>query len=235
MKKEEVKEKNKIKDTKTNKQKNNSIKEKQNPKETVKKKTTTTKTKVEVTEIVEEVKVDTKDEVKKEINKKNKRLIDAILVVGLIIVLILGSLVMNGEKPKPAYKLPLKLTGEAGLHQLTYQEYEEKIESNEAFVLIIERATCSHCVTYMPIAEKFANDNNVPMYYVDTDTFTEEDWSKFETSNEYLEENQGNWGTPTTIVLSGEAEVDSIVGTTSEEQLKDLYNKYFEIKEETEE
>lgn len=232
MKKEEVKEKNKTKNPKTNKQKNNSIKENQKPKETVKKKTTTTKTKVEVTEIVEEVKVDAKDETKKETTKKSKRLIDAILVVGLIIVLILGSLVMNGEKPKPAYKLPLKLTGEAGLHQLTYQEYEEKIESNEAFVLIIERATCSHCVTFMPVAEKFANDNNVPMYYVDTDTFTEEDWSKFERSNKYLKENQGDWGTPTTLILVGEEDVISIAGTASEKQLKDLYDEHFKMDEE---
>lgn len=138
---------------------------------------------------------------------------------------------LKGEKTEVSYELPLALTGEAGLHELSYAEYQEKINNNESFVIIIERATCSHCVNYMPVAESFAKDNALPMYYVDTDTFTDEDWTNFEKSNSFLKKNSGNWGTPTTIVLAGNEAVDYIEGETTADNLLDLYDKYFEINE----
>lgn len=240
MKKEETKEKNKNNNTKKNSQKKQQTKENTTKKITPEVKKTKKvsepkkeKITIEKEEIItEEIKNEKVIEPELNENIKNRHIKDIILIIGLLLVIILGSLMLNGEKPKPAYQLPLELTGEVGLHQLSYQEYEEKVNSNEAFVLIIERATCSHCVTYMPIAEKFAKDNNVPMYYVDTDTFTEEDWGKFELSNKYLKENQGSWGTPTTLILVGEEDVTSIVGTASEEQLTELYDKYFVMENE---
>ena len=162
--------------------------------------------------------------------EKKLKLSDIILIVGLIVVVVLGCFMLKGEKVEPSYELPLTLTGDAGLQQLTYSEYKEKVENDESFVLIIERATCSHCVTFMPVAEQFAKDNNVPMYYVDTDTFSEEDWNGFEKSNTYLKKNSGNWGTPTTVVLAGREAVDYIEGSTTAENLVELYDKYFEKK-----
>ena len=162
--------------------------------------------------------------------KSNKG--DIILILGLVVVAILGFLVMKDVDAGPKYELPLTLTGEAGLHQLTYAEYQEKIDNNEEFVIILERATCSHCVTYMPIAEQFASDNKLPMYYVDTDTFTAEDWEGFEKSNSYLRKAKGDWGTPTTLVLAGSETVDYVVGVTEADALKEMYNKYFDIENE---
>lgn len=154
---------------------------------------------------------------------------DIFLILGLIFVGILGFLVMKDVNAGPTYELPLTLSGEPGLQQLNYQQYKEKIDNGDHFVVILERATCSHCVTYMPIAEQFASDNNLPMYYVDTDTFTVEDWEDFEKSNSYLRKAKGNWGTPTTLVLAGSEAVDSVVGVTEANELKEMYNEYFEI------
>lgn len=168
---------------------------------------------------------------KKEIKKQRKNS-DILLILGLIVVVFLGFVVTKGEKEEPSYTLPLTLTGEAGLRELSYAEYQEKVDNNESFVLIIERATCSHCVNFMPVAESFANDNNVPMYYVDTDTFTEEDWEGFEKSNTFLKKKNGNWGTPTTVVLAGKEAVDYIEGETPADNLKELYNQYFDMNQE---
>lgn len=195
-----------------------------------KKEVSKTTTKKEEKKVVEEVVV---EEVVEEVTtekKSNKG--DIFLILGLVIVAILGFLVMKDKNAGPSYELPLTLSGEAGLHQLSYQEYQEKIDNKEHFVVILERATCSHCVTYMPIAEQFASDNNLPMYYVDTDTFSSEDWEEFEKSNSYLKKANGNWGTPTTLVLAGSEMVDYIEGTTDEKTLKDLYNEYFDIEKE---
>lgn len=180
--------------------------------------------------ILEETTV--KEEKTKEVTKKKNSVNDLLLVLGLIIVVILGFMVMKGEKVEPTYELPLTLSGETGLHQLTYQEYQEKIDNNESFVVIIERATCSHCVNFMPVAEEFATNNNVPMYYVDTDTFSEEDWASFEKSNTFLKKNSNSWGTPTTVVLAGKEAVDYIEGETTADNLLKIYEEYFNMNNE---
>lgn len=228
MKKEETKKKTTSKST--NNIKGDSIK-----KETVK--TTNKKKKqveVEVEKNLEEVvEINSKEEVNAdEVSEKKSNKGDIFLILGLVVIAILGFIVMQDKDAGPKYELPLTLTGEAGLHQLSYSEYQEKIDNKEHFVVILERATCSHCVTYMPIAEQFASDNNLPMYYVDTDTFTNEDWEKFEKSNSYLKKAKGEWGTPTTLVLAGSEAVDFVVGVTEATELKEMYNKYFEIENE---
>lgn len=179
--------------------------------------------------IIEEVKEEKVGERKK--TKTTNKKSDIFLILGLVVVVVLGFLLMSDKDAGPSYELPLTLSGEAGLHQLTYQEYQEKIDNGEEFVIILERATCSHCVTYMPIAEQFAQDNGVPIYYVDTDTFTSEDWTGFEKSISYLRKSNGNWGTPTTLVQAGSETVDYIEGSTNAENLLDLYDKYFEMGE----
>lgn len=183
---------------------------------------------IEVEEILEEK---VPEVVVEKSSKKKFKTSDLLLVVGLAVVVVLGFFVLTGEKEEPNYTLPLTLSGEAGLHQLTYAEYQEKIDQNESFVVIIERATCSHCVSFMPVAEQFATDNNLPMYYVDTDTFSEDDWSGFEKSNTFLKKNIGKWGTPTTVVLAGRDAVDYIEGESTADELLKIYQKYFEMGE----
>lgn len=192
------------------------------------------KVKVEaIEEVVEEnTSIDEVNIVKDVNGKKNKG--DLFLVLGLALVVILGLIVMRDVNAGPNYELPLTLSGEAGLHQLSYSEYLDKVNNGDEFVLIIERASCSHCVTYLPIAEDFASSNNLPMYYVDADTFTSEDWETFEKSNTYLKRAKGNWGTPTTLVLAGREHVSYIEGTTNHESLLKLYQDYFDIKLEEE-
>lgn len=157
---------------------------------------------------------------------------DIILVIALIAVVIIGCFVMKGEKVKPEYKLPLTLSGEAGLHLLSYQEYQSKIDNKEEFVVILSRESCSHCQNFLPVAKEFAEEKSLPMYYIDTDTFTESDWSTFEKSNSFLKKQAGNWGTPTTVVLAGYEAVDYIEGETSKDNLQKLYDDYFDLKNE---
>ena len=179
----------------------------------------------------EEVSSKDDDSVEEKKGKKLKKS-DLILIIGLIIVVILGCFLMKGQKEEVSYQLPLTLEGEAGLQLLSYSDYQKKIDNNESFVVILSRESCSHCANFMPVAKEFASSKNLPMYYVDTDTFTEEDWSSFEKSNTFLKKNNGNWGTPTTIVLAGKEAVDYIEGETTADKLQELYDKYFDLKQE---
>ena len=52
----------------------------------------------------------------------------------------------KGMKHEEEVEYPLTLVGDAGLHQITYNDYEEKVENGDAFIVIIERAGCSYCV-----------------------------------------------------------------------------------------
>lgn len=180
-------------------------------------------------EIVKEIKEEVKIENEKLKEKKFKKS-DLFLIVGLIAVVIVGCFLMKGEKEEPNYTLPLTLTGEAGFHLLSYSEYQAKIDGGESFVVVLSRESCSHCQNFLPVAEEFANDNSLPMYYVDTDTFSEDDWTNFEKSNTFLKKNSSSWGTPTTIVLAGNEAVDYIEGETDADSLLKLYNKYFDMK-----
>ncbi|MEE3344184.1 MAG: hypothetical protein VZS44_08860 [Bacilli bacterium] len=166
---------------------------------------------------------------------KNIKKTDIALIVGFIVVIAIGCFVMKGTKAKPTYELPLTLSGEKGLHKLSYTEYQEKIDNNESFVFIVERTSCSHCQNFMPVAEKFANDNSVPMYYIDTDEMKQDDWSSFSSSNSFFKEKNGNWGTPTTMVLAGSESIDYIEGETSSDALLKLYKKYFDLEKYKEE
>ena len=229
MKNDEIKQNNKKKGT-TNKDKNN-------------KKVATKVTKIkEEKVIVEEFNLeDEVNETEAEVLEENKssffdklkeRKNDLFLLLGLVVVVVLGFFVLKGKDVGPTYELPLTLSGEAGLHELTYSEYQEKVDNDESFVVILESASCSHCVAFMPVAEKFANDNGLPMYYVDTNTFSSEDWDGFEKSNTYLKKANGRWGTPTTMVLAGNETVSYIEGETDAASLLNLYNEYFDMSEE---
>ena len=157
--------------------------------------------------------------------KKN----DILLIVGLVVVVVVGFFVMNAHsvKEEKNYVLPLSLLGEPGLHLLSYQEYQQKIDNDESFVVILSRESCSHCQNFLPVAKQFAEEKQYPMYYIDTDTFSEEDWKSFEKSNSFLKKNSGNWGTPTTIVLAGNEAVDYIEGETTTDKLQELYDDSF--------
>ena len=80
---------------------------------------------------------------------------------------------------------PLTLAGDAGLHQMTYSQYEEKVENGDAFIVIIERAGCGYCVQYMPIVEDVANEKKIPIYYIDTDTLSQDEYTELSTTNNY--------------------------------------------------
>ena len=136
-----------------------------------------------------------------------------------------------GGKKEALYELPLTLSGEPGLHELSYEEVMKKLNGGDEFVLIVESANCSHCVAYMPVATAFASDNSLPMYYVDISTFGNENGANFEKAVSYLKKSNGKWGTPTTMVQAGNTTVDYIVGGTTNEELLKLYNKYFDMGE----
>lgn len=113
--------------------------------------------------------------------KKNSNLIWIIAIV--ILVLLLAFLIIN------------KAISKGDLVELTYDEFTEKIDNEESFVLCISLTTCSHCATYKPKLESVAKDYGIDLYYIDIDKYSEEEQEEFEKIINF------NDSTPTTVFL----------------------------------
>ncbi len=142
---------------------------------------------------------------------------DFILIGLVIIIAIVGIFSTKGTKAEEAIEFPLKLTGEEGLNEITYSDYEKMVENNDAFVVVIERTGCSYCQMYMPIMEEYAKEKKIAVTYLNTDNLSQEEMNKLSTTNNYLKKNQ--WGTPTTLFMLGDRIVDSIGGYVEKESI----------------
>lgn len=135
---------------------------------------------------------------------------DFILIGVVLLIVVIAMFSSKGTVALEEVDYPLTLVGEAGLHQITYDQYDTMVKNGDAFIVIIERTGCDFCTMYMPIVEEVANENKIPLYYIDTATLTEDDYKKLSTTNNYLKKN--SWGTPTTLFMLGDRVLDSIGG-----------------------
>ena len=140
---------------------------------------------------------------------------DFILIGVVVLFVVLALFSSKGNEELEEVDYPLTLVGDAGLQQITYSQYEEFVNNDDAFIVIIERAGCSFCIQYMPIVEEVANEKKIPLYYIDTDTLTSEDMNELSTTNDYLKKN--SWGTPTTLFMLGDRVLDAIGGYTEKD------------------
>ena len=135
---------------------------------------------------------------------------DFILIGVVILIIVLACFSSKGNEELEEVNYPLTLAGEAGLQQITYKQYEEKVDNGDAFIVIIERAGCGYCVQYMPIVEEVAKEKKIPLYYIDTDTLSNDEMDSLSNNNSYLKRN--SWGTPTTLFMLGNRVLDTIGG-----------------------
>lgn len=154
---------------------------------------------------------------------------DFILIGVVILVIVIAAISTKGNIQEEEVEYPLVLVGEPGLHQMTYNDYEEKVESGDPFVVVIERAGCSYCVQYMPIIEDVANGYGIPLYYIDTDTLSSEEMEMLNNKNSYLKRNQ--WGTPTTLFMLGNRVLDTINGYVEEQSVVNFLNNKIKLGE----
>ena len=211
---------------------NNNAKKKNNNKKNVKGNTTNKKEVVKNNAKKEEIKVTKVEEVKKENVKKEKKSFslsskqkDIILVLLVVVLLVVGLILTSNKKDNFSVELPIALSGEAGFTEITYSEYEEKVNNEEAFLVIIVRDGCGYCEMYEPIVEEVANEYKLPIYYINLTNLSEEEVSELSSKNVYLKRNK--WGTPTTLFMYGSHVVDSISGYVEKDTFVDFVKENF--------
>ena len=92
---------------------------------------------------------------------------------------------------------------------ISYNKYEELIDSGDLFVVTVGQTGCSHCTAIKPALEMLVTDDNLKIYYLNlTDLVGNERSYFYQTlddmeysSPNYLE--NGSFGTPTTFTIEG--------------------------------
>lgn len=216
--------------------KNVQTKKQSNAKQDVKKieKKVETKKTVEKEEVkVEEITPNVQEKVVKE--KKSfsltSRQKDLILILLVVVLLIVALFVTMKKEPELDIELPIALQGEAGFTEITYSEYEEKMNTEAPFLVVVVRDGCGYCEMYEPILEEVAGEYKIPIYYINMSNLSSEEYTALGTSNSYFKKNQGKWGTPTTLFMYGKSVIDSISGYVDKDALVDFVKENFKVEE----
>ena len=205
--------------TNNNKKNNTNKKVNNNNQKNVNKKVTSNNNKedvkkenVKVEQIAKEVKVEEKKEVKTKEKKSfslTSKQKDIILILLVVVLLVVACIVTSTKKEsKVDIELPVAVEGEAGTKTISYTEYEELMNSNKPFLMIIIQDGCGYCEMYEPVVEEAANELGIPVNYLNLTNLSSEESTKLSKSNSYLKKNQ--WGTPTTLFMVGDKVIDSI-------------------------
>ena len=148
---------------------------------------------------------------------------DFILIGVVVLILVLCLFTSKGNEKLEEVNYPISLNGETGLHQLTYNEYEDKVSNGEAFIVVIEREGCMYCTMYMPIVEEVAKEKKIPLYYIDLADLTSSEINNLERTNKYLKRNS-DWGTPTTLMMLGDRVLNALGGYTDKDGVLSFLN-----------
>ena len=221
---------------KTVNNKNVQAKKQNNVKQNVKKieKKVETKKNVEKEEVkVEEITPNVQEKVVKEkksfsLTSKQK---DLILILLVVVLLIVALFVTMKKEPELDIELPIALKGEIGFTEITYSEYEEKMNTEAPFLVVVVRDGCGYCEMYEPILEEVAGEYKIPIYYINMSNLSSEEYTALGTSNSYFKKNQGKWGTPTTLFMYGKSVIDSISGYVDKDEFVDFVKENFKVEE----
>ena len=56
-------------------------------------------------------------------------------------------------------------------------EFQNKINSNDAYIFFVGRDTCPACRNFKPTAIEFSSKEKINIYYVNTTNFSDNDWN----------------------------------------------------------
>lgn len=120
------------------------------------------------------------------LNKQLKNILIVLLIIGVIIA---SMFISNNSNANKYFK------------EISIEEYFNMIDSEDLSHVYIGRPTCSICVKFTPLLEKYTLDNKIAVNYLNTDKLSTADFDKL---NEQLTKAIGSdWGgsTPTLVTL----------------------------------
>lgn len=111
--------------------------------------------------------------------------------------------------------------------EIDYNDFIEKIENKDDFILFIGSSTCQHCDAFKETVKSVVEKHQIKIYYIDIHKFTEQQANKFKTYINFS-------ATPTTVFIYDGAEkttYNRINGNLSYDKVIDKITKAGFIKE----
>ena len=146
----------------------------------------------------------TKESKDNELVCKILKVFGIILVVTIVIGVAIGVSNIKKDDTNSDNNVETTELEKAGFNEVTLSEYLDLVKSSEKSIILVARPTCGYCQQFTPILKQAMEDMNLTINYIDTDKFSEDDWTPFTESLDYLKSEQ--WGTPLTLIVqNGEA------------------------------
>ena len=173
-------------------------------------------------------------------NKSEKYGLIGILVI-LIVLLIISSVVNVNKKDNTKLSNDsdvilenaqnesdaVKDSEKGEFTQIDMNGYMEMYRGTEKQIVLIARPTCHYCQIAEPIIQNLIYKYNLPINYLNTDNFGENDEQTLTQSNELF---SSGVGTPTMVIISEEKIIDSVDGLTDTAHYIDFFKRNGYIK-----
>lgn len=111
-------------------------------------------------------------------------------------------------------------------------ELIKKIKSKDYTILVIGQNDCNYCQLYIPVFNKVAKDNNLDIYYIDSKTYNQDEYTKIKeleleipascTKTGVATTTNGSFPKPMTLLIKNGKTVDCLLGYKSETKLLDM-------------
>ena len=108
-------------------------------------------------------------------------------------------------------------------------EYLDILKDNKAHIVYIARPSCSYCQLETPILTDIVRNNNLKVYYLNTEGFYDatimdytEDGYKLINSLDVFSE---GISTPNTLIVKNNKVIDGVYGYVSKSELEDLFER----------
>lgn len=144
-------------------------------------------------------------------DKKDFKLVKKVLsIAGIVIAIIavisvaFGVSNMKSDEKESTTSSEKVALEDAGFNEVNLDQYINLINGTEKSIVLVARPTCSYCELFTPILKQAMEQMDLTINYINTDNFSDDDWTKFNESLDYL--NSEEWGTPLVLIVqNGEA------------------------------
>ena len=161
---------------------------------------------------------------KKKYTKNNTKLINTIIIIGIICLIISLVIMLKNNKKIDNH-----------IVSIDYNKYSELINEDKYNIILFTTPTCSHCKNYKPSVNQVCDKYNLVVYDLDISKLSYEEYILIHdnynaTKDNYINDNPSIL-TPTTIITKNGEEIYSISNNLGYTGFIELLKTYEIIKE----
>ncbi|MDD3452893.1 MAG: thioredoxin family protein [Bacilli bacterium] len=100
----------------------------------------------------------------------------------------------------------------AQYEDISYEDFMEKVNNNETFIIFLYQTGCTHCEAFEPKLNEVISNYDLTIYALNLIDLTDEEYAKVENKTFVA-------GTPTTVYFKEGKKVSKLVGDKDKEDL----------------